>query len=640
MKHFYLLLAVLAVSACRKNPTPEPPVDEQVFDYALHHNFEADVTLSGIEGGIKNAPVTLLRNGEAVQTMSTNNQGLVHFVYDKVDGMDYAVTSNFVAVRDTIALDYDGQSVEIRVARNDHITGWNKTGQNTIVTLDGNWVDDRTYQNNTAPTLYGFDTLSNDFLQYISYSMPEGYALGLIKPELLDRKNTIYMKDSGDVFMTYVDEGAGFRNTMGYFYYDTTNVPTSESDVDTIWTAFNNFSGVGKQGDLEPGDKIWLGYYPAGTTIEFVLQPNGFNGVRQPLKTYFDRIYSESTWNPESDTSLQKHSVVFYDTATARFVIGFEDVNRSLSSCDQDMNDAIFYITSNPIDAIDTTGFNAILTEADDTDLDGTPDADDAYPNDARYASVYTTNGNLHFEDLYPSKGDYDMNDIVLIYELRDLQHTNGETRRQEWKFYLNASGCSIDNGFAFSFADLDYSMVSNAQFNWGNGKGYLQDVDGRAEFVLADVMTEDWGKFRNVGNSYTAPEEFLVYYDVNGAVSSDAFYGDAMDAFIFNFVDSLFAGSRNEMHLIGFEPSSLVDTALYQTRDDIRFDSATSRPTYMDWENRRPWGLHLAGYTLHPLEKIDIRDAYSDFDIWVGSDGSLKQDWYDRPDSTKVFIE
>ncbi len=58
-----------------------------------------------------------------------------------------------------------------------------------------------------------------------------------------------------------------------------------------------------------------------------------------------------------------------------------------------------------------------------DADGDGVPNDEDDYPNDGDRAfdNYYPANGpgTLAYEDLWPGKGDYDFNDLVLDYRFK-----------------------------------------------------------------------------------------------------------------------------------------------------------------------------------------------------------------------------
>ena len=78
-------------------------------------------------------------------------------------------------------------------------------------------------------------------------------------------------------------------------------------------------------------------------------------------------MYSNPDFNPESEEALRNHNVLLNDPENERIILGFEDIRRDYSSCDQDFNDAIFYITANPYEAIRTNNFADINNATDVT---------------------------------------------------------------------------------------------------------------------------------------------------------------------------------------------------------------------------------------------------------------------------------
>ena len=85
---------------------------------------------------------------------------------------------------------------------------------------------------------------------------------------------------------------------------------------------------------------------------------------------------------------------------------------------DNDFNDAVFYAKSNPVDAIQI-GNLAHIIPATDADGDGINDELDDFPFDPdkafnNFSPSANSSGKLVFEDLWPSQGDYDFNDLVL----------------------------------------------------------------------------------------------------------------------------------------------------------------------------------------------------------------------------------
>jgi hypothetical protein len=86
----------------------------------------------------------------------------------------------------------------------------------------------------------------------------------------------------------------------------------------------------------------------------------------------------------------------------------------------------MLYVTANPIQAVDLTNFQTINYTSNDSDGDGVSDQFDDYPDDPLRAfnNFYPSEdgfGTLAFEDLWPGKGDFDFNDMVIDYSINQI---------------------------------------------------------------------------------------------------------------------------------------------------------------------------------------------------------------------------
>lgn len=253
----------------------------------------------------------------------------------------------------------------------------------------------------TPDYLLARDAISADMLELINTSLPESKPVPTFHPEYLsdDAETNLNLIERADVWMTFVHEGAGYRNVLGFYTYPTDTPPQSADDIDIIHIAFPNASLSGLGGELQPGDKVYLGQYEAGTSIGFALLANGWNGS---ITGGIRQVYSHNSFNPETDPVLQQHTVLLYDDVNEVFLIGIEDLDRMAGS-DDDFNDAVFYMSANPVEAIDITNIKPIDKPVD-ADGDGVNDTYDEYPNDPRYAYRYsypgeTSYGTIAFED-------------------------------------------------------------------------------------------------------------------------------------------------------------------------------------------------------------------------------------------------
>lgn len=205
--------------------------------------------------------------------------------------------------------------------------------------------------------------LSQSLVDNINASLPENFPVPTYNPQYLESsiETNVKITELADVWVSFVGEGAGYRNVLGYYTYDTDNPPTTPPADSDITIIFPNVSASGSGGGLEIGDKMYLGQFPAGKTVAWVLIANGWNGNAVTYGNWM--VYSDSEFNPESSVELQKHNVNLYDNNEEVVVFGFEDIRRDYSSCDQDFNDALFLVTSNPYTAIETANYNPISQE-------------------------------------------------------------------------------------------------------------------------------------------------------------------------------------------------------------------------------------------------------------------------------------
>jgi WD40 repeat protein len=183
--------------------------------------------------------------------------------------------------------------------------------------------------------------------QIFSTALPEGQNAIVAHPEYFENDvlKEIFVQEDADVFLTFLHEGAGYRNTLGYYYYDINNPPSSVEELSKI-VIFPNASASGSGGNLQPGNTMeLLGSFDANTVIGFFLIADGWkNGT---ITDGRDIQYTIPAFNDYGDTQ----TIIFHDSACNSTVICFEDINVT-SGGDRDYNDAIFQIRTEPASAI------------------------------------------------------------------------------------------------------------------------------------------------------------------------------------------------------------------------------------------------------------------------------------------------
>lgn len=208
----------------------------------------------------------------------------------------------------------------------------------------------------------GRDNIPNSTLEKIKSALPESFPVPKFNPQYISSgyETDVRLIDSAAVYITFVGEGAGYKNTLGFYTYPLNAPLTKKPTAEDITIIFPNVSQQGSGGGLLPGDKVLLGNFPANTGIGFVLIADGWrNGVVTNGNWI---LYSNADFNPEADPILRQHNVVLYDSTLQQLILSFEDIRRDNGGCDQDFNDAIFYITANPFKAIQQDNYTPIET--------------------------------------------------------------------------------------------------------------------------------------------------------------------------------------------------------------------------------------------------------------------------------------
>jgi LruC domain-containing protein len=473
-------------------------------------------------------------------------------------------------------------------------------------------------------------------LSRINSSLPEYQSVPLNHSNYLasNTNNSALITQQADVWMTFIHEGAGNRNSIGYYAYNKNNPPQSVGDITNIKIVFPNFSYRNSGGGMVSGDKVYLGSFGPDTIIGFVLLSNAFDITSSSVGNGSNQFYSISGLNPETNPSLQKHNVALWDYPTQKLIIGFEDLNRN--GGDNDFNDAIFSVSTYPSTALSTTS-TLNTSSAIDTDGDGVNNNIDDYPNDPNLAfNTYypssSTFGHIAFEDLWPFKGDYDMNDLIVGYKYILVKNASSDVVSIQTSVYVKAAGGSYQNGFGIELpiSPSDVSMVigENLQEGYINLNSNATEAGQNKAVIIP---------FDNATNLAPRP----VGYYINTQQGSPVVISDTIKVSVWltHPIPSSVIGDApfnpflicnknrgHEIHLANNPPTTLADQSLFNTGND-RTNIALGR--YYLSDKNIPWALNIPGEYPIVLEKSEIIDAYLKFQPWCQSGGTQYNDWY-----------
>jgi len=255
----------------------------------------------------------------------------------------------------------------------------------------------------------------------------------------------------------------------------------------------------------------------------------------------------------------------------------------------------------------------------DDADDDGIIDYYDEYPLDPERAyNTYTPSilgrGSLSFEDRWPSKGDYDFNDLLLYYHFTTVMNANDKVVELKCKFTVEHVGASYENGFGF---ELPFSagLVSNVTgYNITSGLVSLNAQGVETGQENAVVIPFD----NAIDNIYTTLNMLISFIE---PLEPSLVGTPPFNPFLIINKDR-----TKEVHLINFPPTDKANPAFFGTFDDR---SIPAQGKYYRTLNKLPWVINMLDGFVVPKESTQISKAYTKFNEWAESGGSIYTDWY-----------
>lgn len=436
--------------------------------------------------------------------------------------------------------------------------------------------------------------------------------------------------------LVFAAEMAEWRNAIGYYYYDTQNPPKTQAEFDALpkYVAFPNCSSFTTNFDeFDFGatggswtDPLWFGeqlqlqyfkdgksstVFPQGTTVGWFMLPDGYKITTSSMSGKLDMTssahpirYSNNEFNAGSD----RYMVSLYDKSSGKTILGFEDGG------DNDYKDVLFYINADPADAID------------DSDRPTTDPDDEKYPDITGDA----IEGTLAFEDLWPSQGDYDMNDVVVKYSTAfTVNKDNGLVAIKDVFTPLHRGG-KVKSAFGYEL-DMPATHIKSVTIENGSSsanvvKGLEINQDKAVIMLFDDIETA------------IAQGPITVTIELDGSVSMNTVTHKSLyNPFICVSDDGFVPGEvRKEVHLTNYLPTSLADLypfGKYDDKSSVDKDGKPVGPYYYTTSEMYPFAIDLpvTDYRI-PDEMVKMGTFYPQFVDWVESKGEKYRDWYLHP--------
>jgi len=281
-----------------------------------------------------------------------------------------------------------------------------------------------------------------------------------------------------------------------------------------------------------------------------------------------------------------------------------------------------------------------IGSDSGDLDGDGIQNIDDDYPEDAvRSFNNYfpaSSYGTLAFEDLWPGRGDYDFNDLVIDYQFKTVTNSDNFITEVYANFIVRAIGASFKNGFGFQ---LPNGTISNGNINVTGysvlgeyitlGSNGLESGQNFPTIIVLDNAFDilpriggEMGVNTDPDASVTPPDTVKVLM----TVTHDTYTINDLNLVNFNPFIMVNQERGKEIHLANYSPTALVDAGYFGTSHD---NSNIALNRYYKTSDNLPWAINVYESFAYPVEKTSIIFAHLKFSVWAESDGELFPDWY-----------
>jgi len=255
-----------------------------------------------------------------------------------------------------------------------------------------------------------------------------------------------------------------------------------------------------------------------------------------------------------------------------------------------------------------------------DTDGDGILDKDDASPENPNIAfELFTPSkygkGTIAFEDLWPSTGDYDFNDLALSYQAIVYLNAQNLAVQMDFNCYIKSNGAGYTNGVGFEIEGLAPSQI---------------------ESVTGLVLVKNYIFLNSNGTEANQDKAVVILAD-------DADYLLNETTISINFTEPI---STSDLGVAPFNPFIIVD-ANREKEVHLPYKNKTTLGVYNSQtdgvnsdldgnyisDSGYPWAISLIHDFKVPKDRIAINDAYNFFIEWAVSGGSQFKDWYkDNP--------
>ncbi|MBN2669679.1 MAG: LruC domain-containing protein [Bacteroidales bacterium] len=584
MKRFIFLLAMVFVFfSCKKDDTTDTPIDTPKD--MEHLVVSSDFDWSSSKGGILNVQMENISDGN----ISTEGQLLV--LVDKDENfIARTLISNNQAQFNVKLPEDPNQTYYLFYPNSANIQELSTTNGN--VTMQFAPSNSDRYAANRSGLIYNKSFAAKYFNPNIRNRTTHDLGPNLVQNGAF----TIDNIELDSRHWTYL-------RTPGKWYY-TNNQAIHPSTIDGE-IVYHNYSTNYEV--IEQSFSV-LG----GSEFEFSMDFGSTSGS-SPLNLWLDNFDASGNWIGETYVTTNGQTITSSGTI---------------------LNNAVafqFYIGLYANGWVDNVVYRSVDINPD-TDGDGVNDVGDDYPNDPvkAYKINYPTTGmqTISFEDLWPAVGDYDFNDLIISYNSTYAVNADGQYVSADFIIDIDAVGGSIPLGLGIQFIDGNKTAYSTTFISNVVGEFSYIDPDVNNGIIVFNNRSDAMPTFY----TNTSDEQTGDPVTVTCSVSIDPDFQGVLLPNIYVFYTN---DRGREIHLAGMPATTAASASYFGTSNDWL-------STPYRTQNGLPWAIEVVQNSksyLHPLEKIAITQAYTQFFNWAYTKGAQNTTWYQSQDNSKVYI-
>ena len=462
------------------------------------------------------------------------------------------------------------------------------------------------------------------------------------------------VEKESEVSVTFLGSMTCWNNTLGYYYYNEADKPASVHDVNIVMLVPNTQDGkwwrnwcktpkfYGNIG-MNRGDAIQLMYYPniangdmtgattlfpKGTKIGFILKSNGW-GMQ---KSQGDKKFFNS-YNGNVEGKLARQYNVWASSTDGLSYCNTAGLNPS--DCEKQNPDgqsrsAKFAYRNANGEEYAIVGFEDACNDLDYDDVVLALKPADAFSKLPVVEDKKTSSSGIYaFEDKWPDKGDYDLNDAVIeVTHEKAYSVTTGGTdykiNQEVFSLTTYQNFVTLKSGLALTLetkeAVSDIKMKKIAPESNDTVEAAFT-VDGKTYLLTEDISAE-------LGTTYILEVNYKRGFTklTNTAVIKPFLYRPEEN------------NKRWEVHIPFEAPTNRMNTTYFGTEDD---KSVPAEGKYFVRYSDFPFAFYLDGVSIasfqntllnREYERVMINNLYPTFLRWVRSNGAECADWYLHP--------